>query len=574
MASNRMIKSLRDYDHVKIRPTMYVGQIAKTDVKVPIFTNENGHVYIKRVDKYISPAFYKLYDEVLGNAFDEAVRLKGKMPLIEIYFNSKTNEVVVKDTGGGFYMGTEINEISNRTNIETAFTQLRAGSNFEDGDDELIGTNGVGVSLVNMLSEKFQVETINNEYVYKQEWLNSHWENNTFSEPQITQRKKEKTGTTVRFIPSHTLFSDNVWDKDYIYTLMLLKNFVKNENPLLKNVTFKAFFDNVELNLKVDFLPKNSFFIESKIGKVWVYPIMPESMDISFINGQLCEGIHEKIIGDYINNIFGFQYAHWYYNTFISLNLHPKLVRFADQNKTKFATGKLEILPEIKKNLFTKLETIKTNKFVWDFVNKKISEYEKLNALKEFKRAKRKSESVQFSSKYYPAAVNKDYIFIAEGLSASGGLTENRDTKNVGVYALKGKIKNVRNITELSTSQEIMHLMTVLGLDLEKRTCAYKNIIIATDADCIDANSIIITKKGDKKIKDVGYDDFILTHEGDYLPIKEIIQTVKEYFLEIRINNHKFICSENHTLIILRNGKTYEIKANELLPSDHILLKR
>ncbi len=485
MASNREIKALSDFEHVRTRPTMYVGQIAKTETKVPIVKVENGEYKIVKTEIIISPAFYKLYDEVLGNAFDEAIRMNGKMKQISIHFDSKTNRVTVTDTGGGFFKGTDINDKTGRTNIETAFTVLKAGSNFDDTrEDEVIGTNGVGVSLVNMLAEEFEVTTVNSEYTYNQKWTAEDWKENRLTE--YTKSKKNKaTGTTVSFVPDKSLFTDQ-WNKEYIHSLMIFKNFVRQHDPLLKKMKFKAFFDNEELNLNIPILPKDSFAVESPIGKVWVYPAYKDSMDISFVNGQLCEGSHQRIIYEYLDEkVFDFPYAHWYFNTVVLLSLKPKLVQFADQNKTKFATARQDLLPHIQSNFFGKLKNLKSNKTIFNAVKKKIDEYERINAVRELKKARKKASdnNAKFLSKYYPPSGNKDFVFLAEGASASGGLIESRDTKTVGVYALKGKIKNTKSVSDLSQSQEIAQLMNILGLELDKKVCDYKNIVIAVDSD-------------------------------------------------------------------------------------------
>ena len=86
--------------------------------------------------------------------------------------------------------------------------------------------------------------------------------------------------------------------------------------------------------------------------------------------------------------------------------------------------------------------------------------------------------------------------------------------------------------------------------------------------------SYVKTKNGDKKIKDITYDDLIETDKGRYVNIKNIIKTYKDEFIEIKINNELFICSKNHKLIILRDAKTYEIEAHELKITDHVLISK
>jgi len=182
---------------------MYVGSIEPAEEKIPII--KNGRIHMENHE--ISIGFYKMFHEVLDNAIDEAKRMKGKMSLVRVDINSEINQVTVKDTGNGFYKGTQRNRKSKKTNIETAMSQLRAGSNFNnDGiDTALIGTNGVGAAVVNILSDKFVVHSVNKDSVFDMEW-----EQFKSSGPKIQRRKgipvadwkkQNKFGTTVTFTP-------------------------------------------------------------------------------------------------------------------------------------------------------------------------------------------------------------------------------------------------------------------------------------------------------------------------------------------------------------------------------------
>jgi len=166
--SNKEIVALSDFEHVLHRPTMYIGSVEKSEEKLQIV--EDGKLVEK--SKVISVGFYKMLNEIVDNAFDEAKRMKGAMPKIIVKINSKTNEVTVIDTGGGFVNAEKPNPKTGQSNVETAMSMLRAGSNFynEGSDDTLIGTNGVGAALVNMLSEKFSIVTVNSDIEYGIEW--------------------------------------------------------------------------------------------------------------------------------------------------------------------------------------------------------------------------------------------------------------------------------------------------------------------------------------------------------------------------------------------------------------------
>ena len=164
---------------------------------------------------------YKLFDEVFANSVDEAKRMSTPMKKISVIVDSKHNSISITDTGDGFTNGSAINKKSKLSNIETAVSMLRAGSNFDNDNisESIVGTNGMGVSLVNALSVFFQIETINSKEIYRQSW------NKFISEkPIITNKPKSKqTGTTVTFIPNSSVFDNTKWDYSTIKSYLCLK---------------------------------------------------------------------------------------------------------------------------------------------------------------------------------------------------------------------------------------------------------------------------------------------------------------------------------------------------------------
>ena len=100
MADNsKEIIALSDFEHVIERPTMYVGSVKASEEKISIV--KAGRIVVEQ--KEISVGFYKLINEILDNAVDEAVRLKGKMKSIRVYFTflSLAYKTPMKPTKGG-----------------------------------------------------------------------------------------------------------------------------------------------------------------------------------------------------------------------------------------------------------------------------------------------------------------------------------------------------------------------------------------------------------------------------------------------------------------------------------------
>jgi DNA topoisomerase-2 len=165
------------------------------------------------------------------------------------------------------------------------------------------------------------------------------------------------------------------------------------------------------------------------------------------------------------------------------LNLPPKLVRFGDQNKTKYAAGRWEIQPMLEKDFLRKLKIYVHRSDFYKEVKQLIEErYTKqdLNHIKNKKRA----ASKKISDKYFPPSQSKGTLFIVEGSSAMGSILQKRDPRIDAVYSLKGKIKNARNLRDLSSNNEIIDLMNILNLEpRDGSKCSFSNIAISTDWD-------------------------------------------------------------------------------------------
>jgi len=476
MASNKEIIALTDFEHVRLRATMYIGSVEKSDERLVLV--REGKVV--QDTKEISVGFYKLMIEILDNAFDEAKRMKGSMKRVEIHFDSKNNSVEVVDTGGGFMNGSAINSKTGMTNVASAMSMLRAGSNFKNDNtqENLIGTNGVGASIVNMLSDKFSIKTINEKEAYTQ-----NWEQFKTSGPLVIPRTKEETGTSVYFVPRKDTFKGCKWDREYVHSMMIFKQFLKKTDPAISNLDFICTFDGEKLDLDVNFLPPNYFKVDSKHGSFYVWESFSSSCSTSFVNGAICGGIHQRIFGEWINEIFGSDKAGKFYETFIVLNLPPTLVRFGDQNKTRFVTSRGQLTPTLEKFFHANIKRHLKNSSIYEPILKKIEESEREGDVKNL-RNKKRAQKHKISDKYFPPSGKTKNLFIVEGGSAMGSILQKRDPKGDAVYALKGKIRNARRLSDLTSNSEIVDLMNILNLDPENdRACKYERVIIATDAD-------------------------------------------------------------------------------------------
>ena len=479
-AVNKEIVVLSEKEHIRARPTVYVGSVKPTDEKIPIV--RNGRIFID--PKSVSVGLYKLFDEVISNSIDEAKRMKGKMKLITIKVDSKKNAISVQDTGNGFHKGAAKHKISKLSNIETAVSQLRAGSNFnnDEVEESLVGTNGMGVSLVNVLSKSFKIVTVNDTHYYEQIW--NDYER---TDPKVLPNDgKRQKGTEITFEPLAEIFGRTKWDKDILSTDIAFKKRLIKKDPIIKNLDLQFYWDDEKVDLNIDFFPRESFSIETPVGEVIIWEKFDGGGPVSFVNSAMCTGIHQRIVNEFINAKLEDTLGHHFYDTFIALNLPPKLVKFGDQNKTRFVTPREEVESTISRNILNKLVAFfKTPLF--QSILKKVEERKTDGHIKKLRAEKRKV-NVKASHKYFPASKSSaENLFIVEGLSAMGSILQKRDPHNDGVYALKGKIKNCRNLSDLSDNKEILEMMQILNLDPTVKGAqmisGYKRVVIATDPD-------------------------------------------------------------------------------------------
>jgi len=477
--NDKEIIALNTFEAVRLRPTMYLGQTAPFDDKVPII--KDGKLI--QADKVWSPGFMHLIIEILENAIDEAKRMKGKMKGISVQVDLDTNRVTIIDEGGGFHKAAMKHPKTKKNVVRTAFEELHAGSNFIDSSTNILGTNGVGASIVNILSEEFMVRTVNATSYVEYSWKNF----GVTKEEKRGKSDKDVKGTMVSFIPSSEVFSGYKWDEDLIRTYLSFKQFLLDLDPALKGLKLKAEFvrgGKPELiSITKDWIPEQHITTKNKLGYVFLWPSYENSCSLSFVNGSQCTGIHQKVIQDWANEIFEYSLAHHFYETLVILDVPSNLMRFAGNNKSKYDIGRLEIEPIMTENFKNKfLKELKGSDIARE-IDEKVEERLHSENMNKIKAAQRKSKR-KIGDKYTPASQKKENLYITEGNSAAGAVKQARESEIEGVYALRGKIKNIKHLGDLTENKEIMEIMSILNINPDNNKFpTYDKIIIATDED-------------------------------------------------------------------------------------------
>jgi len=265
--------------------------------------------------------------------------------------------------------------------------------------------------------------------------------------------------------------------------MFIFREFLKKQDPTISNLIIEFYYDGKLMNLDVPFMPEDAIIFKGKTSMFVVWKRYENAASAAFINGAICTGIHQKIFTDWVNEIFDYPLAHHFYESLLILNLPPKMVRFGDQNKTKYAGGRWEIQPILEKEFYKKLKTHIPKTSFYDEVKKLIEERFQKQDLSSIK-SKKRAASKKISDKYFPPSQSKGTLFIVEGSSAMGSILQKRDPRIDAVYSLKGKIKNARTLSDLGSNNEIIDLMNILNLEPKDGSkCAFSNIAISTDWD-------------------------------------------------------------------------------------------
>ena len=230
-------------EHIIDLPDTYIGSVEKGDVNLWVQKGE------KMEKKTISIAlgFYKIFDEILVNAIDHAVRSKeekGMLKVSKIYvnINPKKNEISVLNNGIGIDVAIHPKE---KVYVpEMIFGHLLTSTNYDKDEKKITGgKNGYGAKLTNIFSKKFIIETVDSKKKLK---FIQTFKNNMSSKgtPKIS-KCKDKPYTKITFIPDLERFNMTELDEDII---SLLRKRVYDTAATTENVS--VYLNNKLINCK------------------------------------------------------------------------------------------------------------------------------------------------------------------------------------------------------------------------------------------------------------------------------------------------------------------------------------
>jgi DNA gyrase subunit B len=485
------IKILGGLDAVRKVPSMYIGN-----------TGVEG--------------LHHLVYELVDNSVDEA--LEGYCDRITVTIH-RDNSVTCEDNGRG--IPTDIHEEENMTALEVVLTKLHAGGKFDkDSYKYSAGLHGVGLSVVNALSEYLEIEVRRGGKVYFQRYEGG----NKKAELKVIG-DTDKTGTKVRFKPDKNIFESVDFSNETLAYRM-------REISFLNNGIYIILFDERK-GKRQEFKHEGGIksfvkFLSSNKNALFDEPIYITSskgtLDSLEVGVQYNDGYNENIYS-FVNNVntqeggthvAGFRAALTRcINNFIQTNGSQKVKESVSGDDIKeglVAVINIKIQnPQFEGQTKAKLGNSEIKGLVESILNEKLPEYLELhqevgriivNKAVDAKRAreaaKKAKELVKNKSLLEGGILpgkladcqesNPELceLFIVEGDSAGGSAKQGRNRKIQAILPLKGKILNVEKSRndKVYSNQEIRAVYLALGTSTEGiEKLRYKKIIIMTDAD-------------------------------------------------------------------------------------------
>ena len=491
------IKVLEGLEAVRKRPSMYIGNV---DLQ----------------------GLHHLVYEVVDNSIDEAMAGYCDTILVTIH---PDNRVSVEDNGRG--IPVEMHETEHIPACEVVMTKLHAGGKFDKDSYKVSGgLHGVGISVVNALSELLVMEVYKNGKIYYQSYSKGHKLTDL-----VIKGDTDKKGTKITFSPDFEIMNENEFvletlirrmreltflnrglriiiedersaEKENFYYKGGIVSFVEFLNrsctPLHEPIHIEGEKKDVQIEVAIQY---NDTFKEKLYSFANNIRTLEGGAHVSGFKGALTRTVNSYITSGSNNlpkNMQNIKISGDDMREGLSVIISVKLMEPQFEGQTKTKLGNSEIKGIVESLLNEKLgQYLEENPIVArKIIAKSVDAARARDAAKRARELARKKGTLMDSTlpgklaecQYADPAERE--LFLVEGDSAGGSAKQGRDRRFQAILPLKGKILNVEKarFDKILRSDEIKNIITVLGTgagreeyDIEK--IRYHKIVIMTDAD-------------------------------------------------------------------------------------------
>ncbi|MBU4426963.1 MAG: DNA topoisomerase (ATP-hydrolyzing) subunit B [Proteobacteria bacterium] len=561
------IKVLEGLTAVRKRPAMYIGNTA-------------------------SEGLHHLVYEVVDNSIDEA--LAGYCDFIDVRLLSD-DSVVIIDNGRG--IPVDMHETENMPALEVVMTKLHAGGKFDNKTYRVAGgLHGVGVSVVNALSEYLVVEVYRDGKIYYQRYERGKTKTKLEIKGDIKKR-----GTKIHFMPDNQIFETNSFDFDILVKRMRELSFLTKgvrikisdersgrKKDFIYEGGIKSFVEY--LNKNKETLHRNPIYISGEKNGVLIEISLQYNNSYTENLFTFANNINTKEGGSHLS---GFRSAltrsinQYLQNSPLSKNFKEKLTgddvregltgvisvklpnpQFEGQTKTKLGNSAVKGLVETLVNEGLSSFFEENPSVIKSILSKVIDAARARDAARKARELARRKGILGDHS--LPGKLadcqerdpSRSEIFIVEGDSAGGSAKQGRDRRSQAILPLKGKILNVEKarFDKMISSEEIRTLIAALGTgigdqDYNINMLRYHKVIIMTDADVDGAHirTLLLTFFF-RQMPDLIDNGYLYVAQP---PLYRVLAGKKELFIKDEEEFNDFILkkvSENEK-VLMENGE-------------------